>query len=66
MTPLASFSQTFAAAVKTVDPKKAVGKPAALWLAFAKFYESHGDLKNARVILRKVHLYIYKSISISI
>ena len=36
-----------------MDPQLAVGKPHNLWLAFAKFYESHGDLKNARIILRK-------------
>jgi pre-mRNA-splicing factor SYF1 len=54
--------QTFAAAVKTVDPKKAVGKPAALWLAFARFYEKHGDLKNARVILRKAAAVPYRSV----
>eukprot|EP00962_Isochrysis_galbana_P052675 scaffold24159_cov117-Isochrysis_galbana.AAC.5 len=54
--------QTYAAAVKTVDPQKAVGKPAALWLAFARFYEQHGDLKNARVILRKAAAVPYRSV----
>ncbi|EOD22885.1 hypothetical protein EMIHUDRAFT_40952, partial [Emiliania huxleyi CCMP1516] len=42
--------QTYAAAV---DPRRAVGRPSSLWLGFAKFYESHGDIKNARAILRK-------------
>ena len=32
---------TFATAVKTVDPQKALGKPQNLWLAFALFYEAH-------------------------
>lgn len=40
-------------AVKTVDPTKAVGKVHSLWLAFAKLYERHGDLPNARVIFQK-------------
>lgn len=40
-------------AVSTVDPKKAVGKPHTLWVAFAKLYERHGDLENARVIFDK-------------
>lgn len=40
-------------AVKTVDYAKAVGKPNMLWIAFAKFYEKHDDLDNARAIFRK-------------
>jgi hypothetical protein len=44
---------TFTEAVKTVDIAKAVGKPHALWVAFASFYEKHGDVPNARVIYEK-------------
>ncbi|GMH40581.1 hypothetical protein BSKO_08485 [Bryopsis sp. KO-2023] len=44
---------TFTEAVKTVDCEKAVGKPHTLWCAFAKFYERHGDVQNARVIFEK-------------
>uniref|UniRef100_A0A061S5R0 Pre-mRNA-splicing factor SYF1 n=1 Tax=Tetraselmis sp. GSL018 TaxID=582737 RepID=A0A061S5R0_9CHLO len=44
---------TYTEAVKTVDSDKAVGKPHTLWAAFAKFYERHGDLKNARIIFEK-------------
>ena len=40
-------------AVKTVHPDKAVGKLHTLWLAFAKLYERHGDLVNARIIFEK-------------
>jgi pre-mRNA-splicing factor SYF1 len=40
-------------AVKTVDPERAVGKPHTLWVAFAKLYERHGDLPNARIIFEK-------------
>jgi len=44
---------TYTEAVKTVLPDKAVGKLFTLWLAFAKLYERHGDLENARVIFEK-------------
>ena len=56
----AKVIHTYATAVKTVDPSKAIGKPHLIWLAFAKFYEEHADLKNARVILRKASLVPYK------
>jgi hypothetical protein len=42
-----------AEAVKTVDCDKATGKPHTLWVAFAKLYERHGDLPNARIIFEK-------------
>ena len=42
-----------AEAVKTVDCDKATGKPHTLWIAFAKLYERHGDLPNARIIFEK-------------
>jgi len=44
---------TYTEAVKTVDIAKALGKPHSLWCAFAKFYERHGDLPNARIIFQK-------------
>lgn len=44
---------TYTEAVKTVDPQQAIGKPHSLWAAFAKFYEKHGDLRNARIIFEK-------------
>ncbi|GJP42019.1 hypothetical protein CLOM_g1622 [Closterium sp. NIES-68] len=44
---------TYTEAVKTVDPFKAVGKPHTLWVAFAKLYEKHGDLGNARRVLER-------------
>jgi len=40
-------------AVMTVDPLKAEGRLWTLWAAFAKFYESHDDLENARIIFEK-------------
>lgn len=30
-----------------------MGKPHTLWVAFAKLYERHGDLPNARIICEK-------------
>lgn len=36
-----------------MDPDKAIGKPHSLWCAFAKFYERHGDVPNARIIFQK-------------
>ena len=58
----AKVIHTYATAVKTVEPSKAIGKPHSLWLAFAKYYEEHSDLRNARVILRKATLVPYKSV----
>lgn len=43
----------FTEAVMTVEPQKAEGRLWILWAAFAKFYESHDDLENARVIFAK-------------
>ena len=54
--------QTYAAAVKTVEPSKALGKPHTLWLAFATYYEGHADLKNARLILRKATAVPYRTV----
>uniref|UniRef100_M4BDI9 Uncharacterized protein n=2 Tax=Hyaloperonospora arabidopsidis (strain Emoy2) TaxID=559515 RepID=M4BDI9_HYAAE len=45
--------RTYAEAVKTVDPTKSGGRLPTLWIQFAKFYEKHGDLNNARVIFGK-------------
>eukprot|EP00928_Gymnodinium_smaydae_P070601 TRINITY_DN54408_c0_g1_i1.p1 TRINITY_DN54408_c0_g1~~TRINITY_DN54408_c0_g1_i1.p1 ORF type:complete len:968 (+),score=248.96 TRINITY_DN54408_c0_g1_i1:128-3031(+) len=43
----------FTEAVMTVDPAKAEGRLWTLWTAFAKFYESHDDIENARIIFDK-------------
>jgi len=53
---------TFTEAVRTVDPAKAVGRPHALWVAFARFYEAHGDVVNARVVLQKATSVAYKTV----
>jgi len=43
----------FTEAVMTIDPQRAEGRLFILWTAFAKFYESHDDLENARIIFDK-------------
>ena len=53
---------TYTQAVKTVDPMQAVGKPHTLWVAFAKLYETHGDIANARVIFDKAVQVNYKTV----
>ncbi|BFG30642.1 hypothetical protein CerSpe_169170 [Prunus speciosa] len=53
---------TYTAAVRTVDPMKAVGKPHTLWVAFAKLYENHKDIANARVIFDKAVQVNYKTV----
>ncbi|CAN0183970.1 unnamed protein product, partial [Discosporangium mesarthrocarpum] len=47
-------------AVKTIDPKKATGRLHKLWMEFARFYEDHGDVNNARVIMEKATLVPYR------
>eukprot|EP00440_Ansanella_granifera_P025146 gb/GFBE01027317.1/.p1 GENE.gb/GFBE01027317.1/~~gb/GFBE01027317.1/.p1 ORF type:complete len:948 (+),score=285.40 gb/GFBE01027317.1/:1-2844(+) len=52
----------FTEAVMTVDPQKAEGRLWTLWAAFAKFYESHDDLENARVIFSKATQVNYRGV----
>ena len=40
-------------AIQTVDAKASIGSISQVWIDFAKFYEVHGDLDNARVIFEK-------------
>ena len=40
--------RTFTEAVQTVDFQQAIGKPQQLWIEFAKLYEGHGQLDEAR------------------
>ena len=55
--------QTYADAIAAISPKKAVGQFHDLWTQYARFYESGGDLKNARVIMEKAVKVPYKSVS---
>ncbi|KAL4160469.1 hypothetical protein PRNP1_001037 [Phytophthora ramorum] len=52
-TDLQKVIRTYAEAVKTVDPVKSGGGLPTLWIRFAKFYDEHGDLNNARAIFKK-------------
>lgn len=52
----------FTEAVMTVEPQKAEGRLWTLWAAFAKFYESHDDLENARVIFSKATQVKYRGV----
>lgn len=54
--------RTYTEAVTTVDPQQATGKPHLLWISFARFYERHGDLDNARVIFQKASEVNFKSV----
>lgn len=44
---------TYTEAVKTVNVKRAVGKPHTLWVSFAELYEKAGDLDSARVVFSR-------------
>jgi pre-mRNA-splicing factor SYF1 len=44
---------TYSLALQTVDAKASIGSISQVWTDFAKFYEVHGDLDNARVIFEK-------------
>lgn len=44
---------TFSEATRIVDPEKAIGKPHTLWINWAKFYEDHNDIENARAVFRQ-------------
>lgn len=59
---LAKVIMTYTDAVTTVDPQKASGKPHTLWVAFARFYEKHNDLANARTIFEKATQVNYKNL----
>jgi pre-mRNA-splicing factor SYF1 len=46
-------TETYNQALAIIDPQKAKGKPHLLWVNYAKFYEQHDDLPNARKIFEK-------------
>ncbi|CAH0521027.1 unnamed protein product [Peronospora belbahrii] len=58
---LSKVIRTYAEAVKTVDPVKSGGRLPTLWVQFAKFYDEHGDLSNARTIFKKALDVEYRS-----
>lgn len=44
---------TYTEAVQTIDPALATGKLYTIWVEFAKYYESHEQIEEARVIFQK-------------
>ncbi|TKX24292.1 pre-mRNA-splicing factor syf1 [Elsinoe australis] len=54
---------TYTSAIAAINPKKAVGRFHELWNNYAKFYESHNDLRNARIILGKAVKVPFKSVN---
>ncbi|KAK3390882.1 hypothetical protein B0H63DRAFT_125122 [Podospora didyma] len=55
--------QTYTQAIATIQPKKANGPFHQLWANYAKFYESNGDIRNARVIMEKAVKVPFKSVA---
>lgn len=55
--------QTYTDAIAAIQPKKAVGAFHQLWANYAKFYETGGDLRNARVIMEKAVKVPFKSVA---
>ncbi|XP_072014500.1 LOW QUALITY PROTEIN: pre-mRNA-splicing factor SYF1-like [Amphiura filiformis] len=44
---------TYTEAVQTIEPAIATGKLHTIWVEFAKYYESHSQIEEARVIFQK-------------
>ena len=44
---------TYNEAVKTVKSNQSIGKVFTLWVEWAKFYEKHNDVENARAVFRR-------------
>ncbi|KAK0645615.1 hypothetical protein B0T16DRAFT_329294 [Cercophora newfieldiana] len=55
--------QTYTDAIAAIQPKKAVGPFHQLWANYAKFYESGGDMRSARVIMEKAVKVPFKSVA---
>ncbi|XP_058026440.1 pre-mRNA-splicing factor SYF1 [Ahaetulla prasina] len=53
---------TYTEAVQTVDPFKATGKTHTLWVSFAKFYETNGQIEDARTIFEKATKVNFKQV----
>ncbi|KAK1834158.1 Pre-mRNA-splicing factor syf1 [Podospora conica] len=55
--------QTYTNAIAAIQPKKAVGPFHKLWANYAKFYETGGDIRTARVIMEKAVKVPFKSVA---
>ncbi|KAL8427271.1 hypothetical protein Efla_002709 [Eimeria flavescens] len=54
--------ETFTEAVASVKAEQAVGRVGVLWIAFARFYEAHGDLENAAKVFERAVDAAYRTI----
>lgn len=55
-------AQTYSDAIAAVKPHKAVGKFHELWMSYATFYESGGDLESARIVMGKAVKVPFKTV----
>ncbi|KID76594.1 Pre-mRNA-splicing factor syf1 [Metarhizium brunneum] len=55
--------RTYANAIASIHPKRAVGSFYKLWASYARFYEQGGDLRNARIIMEKAVKVPFKSVA---
>lgn len=55
--------QTYTDAIAAINPKKAIGQFHELWTGYARFYETGGDMRNARIIMEKAVKVPYKSVA---
>lgn len=56
----AQIINTYTEGIQTIDIEKSVGKVHTLWVSFAKFYESHEQIDDARTIFGKAVLVNYR------
>nr|XP_039253689.1 pre-mRNA-splicing factor SYF1-like [Styela clava] len=59
---LAQVINTYTEAIQTIEIPKSVGKISNLWVSFAKFYEKHDQIDDARTIFGKAVLVSYKGV----
>ncbi|OAA46264.1 pre-mRNA splicing factor SYF1 [Metarhizium rileyi] len=55
--------RTYANAIATIHPKRAVGSLYKLWANYARFYEQGADLRNARIIMEKAVKVPFRSVA---
>lgn len=54
--------ETYTKAIETINPAKA-NNFAQLWISYAKFFENHGNLQNARIIFDKATKVPYRTVN---
>lgn len=53
---------TYSEAVKTIDPKQALGKLGTIWMAWAQMYEKKGDIGQAETLYENAVQVNYKTV----